>query len=433
MIDLVLRGERVLFDGRIQPAAVAMADGVIVDIGALDADYAATAEAWVPSHAVLMPGFVDTHVHIDDPGTDWEGFATATAAAAAAGITTLVDMPLDSDPVTTSVPAMRVKQAAAQGNCQVDVRFWAGVVPENLRDLAELLQAGAAGFKCFLTESGNPNFGYLAPNQFRRAMAQIADLDSVLLIHAESHQVIDGSPRPHGRKYASFLDSRPDAAEEDAVALALDAAAATGARAHIVHVSSARVLAPLAEAKRFALRVTAETCPHYLTFAAEGIPEGGTEFAACPPIRGSANRDLLWEALLGGTLDMVVSDHSPCAPKLKGDGDFGRAFGGVSSLQLGPSAVWTQARQRGFGLAELNGWMSASPAAMAGLTDRGRIAVGLRADLCAFDPDASAVINAKNLRHRHPISPYDGVVLRGSVLQTWVAGRRVFGEVCEPV
>jgi allantoinase len=433
MIDLVLRGEQVLLDGRIQPAAVAIADGVITGLGAVEADYAAEAEAWIPPGAVLMPGFVDTHVHIDDPGTDWEGFATATAAAAAAGITTIVDMPLDSDPVTTSLPALHAKQAAAQGSCQVDVLFWAGVVPENLGDLAELAGAGVAGFKCFLTESGNPNFGHLAPDDFRRAMEQIADLDSVCLVHAESHRVIDGSPRPRGREYASFLGSRPDAAEEDAVALVLDTVAATGARAHIVHVSSARVLAPLAEAKRSGLPVTAETCPHYLTFTAEEIPDGGTEFAACPPIRGSDNRELLWDALLDGTLESVVSDHSPCAPELKGDGDFGRAFGGVSSLQLGPSAVWTQATQRGFGLGELSRWMSASPAAMAGLTDRGRIATGLRADLCIFDPDTSSVVDAANLRHRHPISPYDGLALRGSVLTTWVGGRRVFGEVCEPV
>ena len=264
------------------------------------------------------------------------------------------------------------------------------------------------GFKCFLTDSGNPNFPHLTPGQFRQAMARIAELDSVLLVHAESHDVIEGSPRPRGRGYSSFLASRPDAAEEDAVALVMDAAAATGARAHVVHVSSGRVLALLAEAKRPGVRVTAETCPHYLTFAAEDIPDGATEFAACPPIRGSANRDLLWGGLLDGTLDMVVSDHSPCAPEYKGDGDFGRVFGGISSLQLGPRAVWTHAAQRGFGLADLSRWMSEGPAALAGLVDRGRIAVGLRADLCVFDPDAEEVIDAGALRHRHPVSPYDG-------------------------
>lgn len=215
------------------------------------------------------------------------------------------------------------------------------------------------------------------------------------------------------------------------MALVIDAAAATGARAHIVHVSSATVLARLVEAKRDGIPVTAETCPHYLTFAAEAVPDGKTEFACCPPIRDGANRELLWSALHDGTLDLVVSDHSPCAPRLKGAGDFGRAFGGISSLQLSPRAVWTQAAARGFGLADLSRWMSERPAALAGYADRGRIAVGLRADLCAFDPGALDTVRAATLRHRHPVSPYDGVALRGSVLQTWVAGTPAL--VGEPV
>lgn len=431
MTDVVLRAERTLIDGTLRAAAVAIVDGRIADIGAYDADYPA-AEAWLPSNAVLLPGFVDTHVHINEPGTDWEGFATATAAAAAGGITTLVDMPLDSDPVTTTVAALRAKQAVAHDNRLVDVGYWAGVVPDNLHDLAPLATAGVCGFKCFLTDSGNPNFPHLTPGQFRQAMARIAELDSVLLVHAESHDVIEGGQRPCGRDYSSFLNSRPDAAEEDAVALVLEAAAATGARAHIVHVSSGSVLVQLAEAKLAGVPVTAESCPHYLTFAAEDIPDGGTEFAACPPIRGSANRNLLWDGLLDGTLDMVVSDHSPCAPEYKGSGDFGRAFGGVSSLQLGPRAVWTHAEQRGFGVADLSRWMSERPAALAGLVDRGRIAVGLRADFCVFDPDADEVIDAGALRHRHPVSPYHGMALRGSVLQTWSAGQPVFDKVREP-
>ena len=433
MIDLVLRADQVLLNGEIRSAAVAVANGRIVDIGDVDADYAAAIVTTVPSSAVLLPGFVDSHVHINDPGTDWEGFATATAAAAAAGITTLVDMPLDSDPVTTTVEALSVKTSAAQGNCTVDVKFWAGVVPENVDDLAALARAGVCGFKCFLTDSGNPSFTRLNADQFRRAMVQIADLGSVLLVHAESHHVIGNSPRPSGRGYRSFLRSRPDAAEEEAVGLVLETAAATGARAHIVHVSSGRVLPLLAEAKRCGTPVTSETCPHYLTFAAESIPDGGTEFAACPPIRGAANREVLWSGLLDETLDMVVSDHSPCAPDLKGHGDFGHAFGGVSSLQLGPRVMWTHAARRGFGLAQLSRWMSERPAALAGLTDRGRIAVGARADLCAFDPESEEVVDAAALNHRHSVSPYDGAVVRGSVLETWVAGRPVLGGVREHV
>ena len=432
-MDLVLRAERVLVDGRLRAASVAMQDGLISDVGPVDAERPAKFEVRVPDEAVLLPGFVDTHVHVNEPGTDWEGFATATAAAAAGGLTTLVDMPLDSDPVTTTVEALRVKRAAALGNCRVDVAFWAGVVPDNLDALEPLAEAGVRGFKCFLADSGNPNFPHLTPAQFRVAMARIAELDSVLLVHAESHQVIADGVAPHGRSYASFLGSRPETAETDAAALVVETAAATGARAHVVHVSSARVLPLLAEAKRAGVPVTAETCPHYLTFAAERIPDGATEFAACPPIRGARNRELLWQGLRAGTLDMVVSDHSPCAPELKGDGDFGRAFGGISSLELGPRALWTQARERGFGLAELSRWMSERPAALAGMSDRGRIGVGLRADLCVFEPEAEEVVDVGALRQRHPVSPYDGLALRGSIRQTWVAGERVFARVGETV
>lgn len=429
MADLVLRAQRVLLDGELLPAAVTVTNGVITDVGVVDAAAVAPVEIDLPDHTVLLPGFVDTHVHVNEPGTDWEGFRTATAAAAAAGITTIVDMPLDCRPVTTTVAALRTKQAVAEGNCRVEVGFWAGVVPENLDELGSLAAAGVRGFKCFLADSGNPAFGYLTPAQFRVAMSRIAELGSVLLVHAESHRVIAGSAPPHGRRYASFLRSRPDAAEEDAVRLVVDTAAATGARAHIVHVSSANVLAMLADAKRAGIPVTAETCPHYLTFTAEAIPDGGTEFAACPPVREAANRDRLWDGLLDGTLDMVVSDHSPCSPKLKADGDFGQAFGGVSSLQVGPGAVWAHAAQHGFGLPDLSRWMAQRPAALAGYADRGRIAPGLRADLCAFDPAAESPVHTEDLLHRHRISPYEGVTVRGAVLQTWVAGVPVLEKV----
>lgn len=425
-MDVVLRAERALVGGRIRAATVGVVDGTIAAVGPVDADFAAHEEVLVPPSAVLLPGFVDTHVHVDAPGTDWEGFASATAAAAAGGITTLVDMPLDSDPVTTTVDALDVKKAAAQGKCSVAVDFWAGIVPGNVDDLDGLAEAGVRGFKCFLTESGNPNFPHLSDAEFRRAAAHVARLGAVLLVHAEQHDDITGSPRPSGRGYSSFLASRPDAAEEHAVTLILDVARETGARVHVVHVSSARVLPLIAAAKNASVAVTAETCPHYLTFAAETIPDGGTEYAACPPIRGEENRHLLWDGLRRGTLDMVVSDHSPCAPEMKADGDFGAAFGGISSLQLGPAAVWTQAQRLGFGLGELSRWMAERPAALAGFTDRGRIEVGTRADLCTFDPDAEHAVRADELAHRHAITPYEGIALRGRVLQTWVHGRRVF-------
>jgi allantoinase len=432
-VDLVIRAERAVIDGEIRAAAVAVADGVIRAVGPIDADYPATEQIRLAERTVLLPGFVDTHVHINEPGTDWEGFATATAAAAAGGITTLVDMPLDSDPVTTTVDALRCKQQAAQGDCEVDVAFWGGVIPGNLDDLGDLAAGGVRGFKCFLTESANPNFAHLNADDFRRATSIIATLDAVLLVHAESQHVIEASPPPGGSSYASFLSSRPEASEEAAVALVIDVARETGARVHVVHVSSARVLPALAEAKRAGVRISAETCPHYLIFAAEDIPDGATQFAACPPIRGDDNRRLLWEGLADGTLDMIVSDHSPCAPSMKGDGDFGRVFGGISSLEIGPRAVWTHARQRGFGLVDLCRWMAERPAALAVLTDRGRIAVGQRADLCAFDPDGEHTVHAGTLRHRHAVTPYDGVVLRGSVMQTWLAGELIYERAGQPV
>jgi allantoinase len=429
--DVVLRAERALVDGEIRAAAIAVTDGVITVIGPVDSDVAALDEVRLAPSVVLLPGFVDTHVHVNAPGTDWEGFASATAAAAAGGITTLVDMPLDSDPVTTTVTALGVKKAAAQGNCQVNVEFWAGIVPDNVDALDELAAAGVRGYKCFLTDSGNPNFPHLSPAEFVVAAAHVARLGGVLLVHAEHHDVIARSPRPAGRGYPSFLASRPDDAEQKAVALVLDTARETGARMHVVHVSSAQVLPEIAAARRAGVPVTTETCPHYLTFAAETIPDGGTQFAACPPIRGQANRRLLWENLRDGTLDMVVSDHSPCAPELKAGGDFGRAFGGISSLQIGPSAVWTEALLHGFGLTDLSRWMAERPAELAGFTDRGRIEVGMRADLCAFDPDAEQTVRADTLAHRHAVTPYAGTALRGVVRQTWLGGRIVFDH--EPV
>ncbi|MEH3142614.1 MAG: allantoinase AllB [Mycobacterium kyogaense] len=426
VIDLVLRADRALIDGQIRAASVAVARGVVVDVGTRDADYASSAEVSVAPGAVLLPGFVDTHVHVSEPGPDWEGFASATEAAARAGITTLVDMPLDSLPVTTTVAALSVKRAVAEGRCDVDVGYWGGVVPENVGALRPLAEAGVRGFKCFLADSGNPHFGHLTPEQFTAAAREVADLESVLLVHAEDHDVLAESTPASGRSYASFLASRPAAAEVGAVELAVAVARDTGARIHIVHVSSAEAVGVLAAATADGVSVTAETCPHYLTFAADQIPSGGTQFAVCPPIRSGDDRDALWGALVDGTLDMVVSDHSPCSPALKGAGDFGAAFGGISSLQVSPRAVWTQAAQRGVGLAEVSRWMSERPARLAGWTDRGSIAVGTRADLCAFDPDSTEPVVAEHLRHRHALTPYDGMVLRGRVLTTWVEGRPVY-------
>lgn len=426
-MDQVIRAPRAVIDDAVRPAALGVADGIIGLVTHIDAPVDAREETWVPHGAVLLPGLIDTHVHINEPGTDWEGFASATAAAAAGGITTVVDMPLDSDPVTTTPAALAVKQAAAHGNCRVNIGFWGGVVPANLATFPDLAAGGVLGFKCFLSDSGNPDFPPLTPGQFRSAMSTVAELGSVMLVHAESARVLAGCAPPAGRGYGSFLQSRPDTAEHDAVRMVVDAVADTGARAHIVHVSSATVLPLIAAAKRAGLPLTAETCPHYLTFAAEQVPDGATVFTACPPIRAEENRRLLWAGLADGTLDMVVSDHSPCAPELKDihGGDFGRAFGGISSLQIALPALWTQARAAGFGLPEVCRWMAQAPAALAGLTDRGTIAAGMRADFAVFDPDPTWVVRGADLLHRHPLTPYEGMTLSGSVVQTWLGGRAV--------
>ncbi|MCW2524001.1 MAG: allantoinase AllB [Frankiales bacterium] len=429
-LSLLIRAPRAVLDGSEQAVDIGVRDGRIELIAPFGSVRSAGPTTTLADDEVLLPGLVDTHVHINEPGhPDWEGFASATRAAAGAGITTLVDMPLDSEPVTTTLAALAAKRRAAAGQCQVDVGFWAGATPDNLGTLAGLDAAGALGFKCFLADSGVPAFAPLTPAELVSAMAEVAALGSTLLVHAESAAELVDRPPPHGQRYADFLDSRPDAVEQQAVLEVISAARQTGARAHIVHLSSAQALGILARATGAAgPTVTAETCPHYLSLAAEAVPDGATEFACCPPIRSKANQDALWRGLREATLDMVVSDHSPCAPALKhlDSGDFGLAWGGISSLQLGPSVVWTQARQRGFALPDLARWMAQRPAELAGLTDKGRIAEGAAADLVAFAPEEEFTVEPDRLLHRQPLTPYRGARLTGRARTTWLAGAPVF-------
>jgi allantoinase len=418
-VPMTLRASRVITPDGERPAAVHIADGVITEVAPLDGSPDLGAEL------VLLPGLVDSHVHVNEPGrTEWEGFATATAAAAAGGVTTIIDMPLNSIPATVDVAALRVKQKAATGQLAVDVAFWGGAVPGNAGELRALHDAGVVGFKCFLLDSGVPEFPPLDPPGLALAMETIAGFGGLLIAHAEDASVIDAAPPAHGRRYADFLASRPPAAESSAVAMLLDQARRTGCRTHIVHVSGAASLPLLRAAKDEGLPVTAETCPHYLTLRAEDVPDGATQFKCCPPIRDDANREQLWAALADGTIDCVVSDHSPCTPAAKrlDTGDFGDAWGGIASVQLALPAVWTEAAARGVELATLVRWMSTGPAELTGLTDRGRIAPGYRADLTALAPDASFVVDPTRLRHRNPISPYAGRTLRGVVHRTWLAG-----------
>ena len=421
---LAIRSRKVAFPDGVREAAVIVRDERIVDIAEYGARLGVTADTDLGELA-LLPGLVDTHVHVNEPGrTDWEGFGCATRAAAAGGVTTICDMPLNSVPVTTTVAALREKIAAADGQCAVDVAFWGGAVPGNAAELPPLADAGVVGFKCFLIDSGIPEFAPLSREELRTAMGVIADSGLPMIVHAED----PGEVRePAGPGYDEFVASRPTVAERRAIEAVVRAAAGTGARAHIVHLAAADCAALISAAKAAGVALSAETCPHYLFFAAEEVPDGRTEFKCCPPLRYAANREALWRALASGVVDCVVSDHSPSPPSLKdpADGDFRTAWGGISSLQIGLPAVWTVARRRGHSLADVARWMAAFPASLAGLPSKGRIAVGGDADLVAFDPDASFTVHGAGLLHRHPVTPYEGRTLTGRVARVWLRGTEI--------
>ncbi|WP_433058750.1 allantoinase AllB [Dactylosporangium sp. CS-033363] len=416
-----LRSRQVYLPGGPRAATVTVDSGQIVAVG----DYESTVDGPVTDLGALalLPGLVDTHVHVNEPGrTEWEGFETATRAAAAGGVTTIVDMPLNSLPPTTSVAALREKQAAARGKCFVDVGFWGGAVPGNARDLFPLHEAGVFGFKSFLVDSGVPEF---PPLDRAGLAAAFASVDALFIVHAEDPARLHDA-RP-SRAYADFLASRPAAAEVSAVDTALSVAADTNRRVHILHLSAADALTSLRRARTAGVRVTAETCPHYLTLEAGAVPDGATEYKCCPPIRDAGNQDRLWGGLADGTISIVVSDHSPSTPALKarGTGDFASAWGGIASLQIGLPAVWTEAQERGFTLADVVRWMSSGPADLVGLRNKGRIAPGTDADLVAFDPTATFVVDPAALLHRHPVTPYAARELSGVVRTTWLRGEPV--------
>src|SRR6266436_1224904 len=443
--NLVIRGRRVALQNSLGPASIHVSTGRVSAIADFE-DTPSNCEIVEAGEAsVVMPGLVDTHVHVNEPGrTEWEGFATATRSAAAGGVTTIVDMPLNSIPPTTTLDGLNAKLAAARGKLSVDTAFWGGVVPGNTNELAQLWDARVVGFKCFLVHSGVDEFPNVTESDLRAAMPELARLGALLIVHAEMPGPIDSAccQAPDGggeadRSYETFLRSRPRAAENEAVELMIRLGRETGCRIHIVHHSSADALETLRMAKASGARLTVETCPHYLHFAAEEIQDGATEFKCCPPIRERENREQLWEALRDGTIDLVVSDHSPCPQdmKLRERGDFMKAWGGISSLQLRLPVMWTEADARGFTVNQLAEWLCAAPARQVGLAARkGSIRVGSDADIVIWNPESEFQVVPELIQHRHKLTPYTGEALRGVIEKTFLRGEMVYdgGEFSDP-
>ncbi len=428
MTRFAVYSQRVIVEGRVCPAFVVIA-GETIEAVVTGVDRSALGSLRIidVGEAVVMAGLCDTHVHINEPGrTEWEGFTTATRAAAAGGVTTVVDMPLNCSPVTTHEEALAIKLSACRPSLWVDVGFWGGVVPGNAKDLPGLADAGVLGAKAFLCDSGIEEFPAVDEPGLREAMRVLSAARIPLLAHAELELKAPAIIEP--RRYASYLASRPAAWEEAAIATLVRLCRDTGCGVHIVHLSAASALPMLAAARAEGLPITVETCPHYLVLAAEDIEDGCTEMKCAPPIRGRENREGLWQGLRDGIIDMVTSDHSPCSPALKRRdlGDFQAAWGGISSLQLGLPLVWTAARARGFSLGDVARFMSEAPARVAGLSRKGRLDRGFDADLCIWRPDESFKVDASLLHDRHKFSPYVGRILEGTVLATYLRGQCVF-------
>ena len=438
---LIVRARRVVFPDGERAACLVIEDGVLARVDPPDTHFT----AFDPAHAidagnlVVLPGLVDAHVHANEPGrTEWEGLVTATRAAAAGGVTTMVDMPLNSLPPTTTPEALAQKRAAAGGKVACDVAFWGGAVPGNTGEFAALAAEGVCGFKAFTIDSGVPEFPPLDEAGLAQAIGECARLSATLIVHAEAAGPIAAASgrAPVGRSYASWLGSRPQAAEVEAIAMLVrlmraQAGRGPAPRVHVVHLSAADALPVIAQAQAGGVKLSAETCPHYLALAAEGIEDGATLCKCAPPVREAANRERLWAGLAAGTIGLIASDHSPSPPEGKAldTGDFGSAWGGVSSLGLGLSVVWTEAVRRGHALPHVARWMAGEPARLVGLDDRkGALAVGMDADFCLFDPDAEWTVEAAALHTRHKITPYAGRTVRGRVRSTWLRGTRIYED-----
>ena len=439
-MNLIVRGRRVVTPDGERAATIHVRRGVITRVSDFD-DVPPGNHIYEARDFAIMPGLVDTHVHINEPGrTEWEGFATATRAAAVGGITTLIEMPLNSIPAITSVDAFQAKLAATTGKLSVDTGFWGGVVPGNAQELLGLWEAGCFGFKCFLIDSGVKEFASVGETELRAALPVLAKIGAPLLAHSELPGPIDDAAKRRAasasrKSHQTWLDSRPRAAENDAIELLLRLGSEFGARIHIVHLSSTDEIPRIQKAKATGQPLSVETCPHYLTFTSEEIADGATQFKCAPPIRERENREHLWGALRDGTIDMIATDHSPCPPEMKRQetGDFLDAWGGIASLQFSLPAVWTEAKRRGFSLTHLAKWLCEAPARLAGLDhQKGAIAPGRDADLVIWNPEAGFKVDPAQLHHRHKLTPYAGRDLMGIVEATFLRGVRIFehGNFC---
>ena len=431
MTDLVIHGQRILTPEGIRPGCVHVRLGKIVAVTTLDV-VPPTSLFVRAGDNIVMPGLIDTHVHVDEPGrTEWEGFVTATRAAAAGGVTTLFDMPLHSIPATTTLAGLEAKRAAAQGRTMVNVGFIGGVVPGNVEDLKAMHAAGITMFKCFLAPSGVEEFPPVTEADLRIAMPVLTSLNATLLVLAELPERFSATPAGDPRRYNTYLSSRPDESESAAVAMMIRLSEEFGTRVHIVHVSSAATIPLLRDARACGVKITSETCPHFLSFSAEQIADGETQFKSEPPIRDAATRDALWHALLAGEIDQIASDHSPCPPELRAaaGGDFFAAWGGIPSLRLMLPAVWHEAKARNVTLEHIAHWMCTAPAQLAGLSHRkGKLAAGYDADIVIWDPEARVAVDDMTLFNKHPLTPYFGRTLAGEVRSTYVGGMEVYRD-----
>lgn len=428
MRELAIFSKRVITPEGVNPAFVLIKDGKISDI--TDESPSNDVPVTDVGDLVLMPGIVDPHVHINEPGrTDWEGFDTATRSAMAGGITSLVDMPLNSSPVTTTVKAFNEKLNATNGQLHVNCGFWGGVIPGNEKDIAPLIEKGVLGFKAFLTHSGIDEFPNATEEDLRKVMPVIAKSGVPILVHCE----LSNDNRPLSidhRSYPNYLASRPKKWEDDAIALMIRLCEEFNCKTHIVHLSSADSIEQIRNAKQKGLPLTAETGQHYLFFTAEQIADGATAWKCAPPIREKENNEQLWKALKEGIIDFVATDHSPAPPELKElvSGDFMKAWGGISSIQFALPVLWTAAQLHGGTISDIAKWLCERPALLPRLQSKGKIAKGYDADLVVWNPEKSFTVTEETIHHKHKITPYLNEELYGVVEQTWIGGEKVFDQ-----